>query len=599
MSEVDIIMATNNAEQYVAEQIESILWQDYTNWHLYILDDCSEDKTFEILKAYARKETRISVVSESADNAYTKTNFMHLLECSKAPYLMFCNQDGVWLPDKVQKTIGRMRQLEADGRGEDPLLVFSDMAIVDEELELVNPSFTRVAKLRPEQSELYQVVAMPIGACCTFMINRPLVKLMLEHAFVDDIDMPDWWATLCAAAFGSISYIDEPLSLFRMQSDGVIGVSSVLSTCSAPHNYCEKRSFRSVGQVCAFRNAYSEMLDAKDLDWLDAFICTASYDTSMGGSCSQKDTMLEAEKASNWPASGYSITTTASIEVACGIVTFEPNIERLHENLQSIASQVSRIYIYDNGSSNVDEIIRCLEEVRQVAVIPVLSSKNTGMSIALNSLSAMALRDGFQYILLLDQDSIATEDMVSNLVSQVGAKRAMVCPLLSDRNNEHLTLHGEVIRTIKRAATSGSLLYLPAFVDAGGYDERLFVDWVDFEFCDNLRNRGWQIVQTSNAVLIHEVGHQEPVFRGPGRDNEGTKHVNRMFYRTNHPAWRVEDRARSQVITMRKYLGTRIFLEEAYLFARMTVARCLVLEKRKLALAKAIARGVKRGLFES
>ena len=283
MTKIDIMMATHNGERYVAEQIESLLWQSFEDWHLYISDDCSEDRTLEILKAYARREPRITVVSGEVCYGSAKANFMHLLKLSKAPYAMFCDQDDVWLPDKIQKTIERMHELETARRENDPLLVLSDMAVVDEELRLTNLSFTKFSKLRPDHSALSQAIVLPLGAGCTFMMNKPLVRLSLEHADVDGMYMHDWWVTLCAATFGGISYIDEPLSLYRQHQDNTCGAPAYSPMRSVAQGEYVNGFLSNVNQARAFRDAYSEMLSPKDLNRLDAFIHAASSDSIAGG----------------------------------------------------------------------------------------------------------------------------------------------------------------------------------------------------------------------------------------------------------------------------------------------------------------------------
>ena len=98
-------------------------------------------------------------------------------------------------------------------------------------------------------------------------------------------------------------------------------------------------------------------------------------------------------------------------KVACGIVTYNPDLERLHENVQAIASQVDNIFVFDNASTNHAEISECLEEDYGVPVTLFRSPENRGMAVALNKLSKMALEGGYEYILLLDQDSVSTEGM--------------------------------------------------------------------------------------------------------------------------------------------------------------------------------------------
>ena len=95
-------MATYNGERFIAEQIESIQRQSYKNWRLLVSDDCSTDGTLDVVRRYAAEDGRIRIVSEGVKHGGAKENFFSLMTCSDAPYCMFCDQDDVWLPDKIR-----------------------------------------------------------------------------------------------------------------------------------------------------------------------------------------------------------------------------------------------------------------------------------------------------------------------------------------------------------------------------------------------------------------------------------------------------------------------------------------------------------------
>ena len=126
---IDILLATYNGEKYLKEQIDSILNQTYKNIRIIISDDCSTDKTREILQEYEKKDERISVYYQKQNLGCVK-NFDFLLQKVENKLYMLSDQDDIWLPEKIEKSVKTLEKENAD-------LVFCDLEIVDEELKTV------------------------------------------------------------------------------------------------------------------------------------------------------------------------------------------------------------------------------------------------------------------------------------------------------------------------------------------------------------------------------------------------------------------------------------------------------------------------------
>lgn len=263
---VDILMATYNGERFVGEQIESIQHQTYQNWRLLVSDDCSSDGTLDVVKAYAAKDSRISVVSEGVRHGGAKENFMSLLVKSCSPYAMFCDQDDVWFPRKIEASLSKLRGIEGF-RPNAPCLVFTDMQVVDSGLNVISPSFERDSNIDPSRTSFPQVLAQSLGAGCTMIFNRPLVELMTFSPAYDDMIMHDHWATIVAAAFGSIGYVDEPLSYYRQHGDNSIGAVSFSVFDWATHMRRIKDSYvDNLKQAVLFGSVYGALLSKPLLD---------------------------------------------------------------------------------------------------------------------------------------------------------------------------------------------------------------------------------------------------------------------------------------------------------------------------------------------
>ena len=106
---VHILLAAYNGERYIEDQIGSLMNQTADNWKLLVRDDCSHDNTVRIIEEYRRNHPeKIVFLGTDAHNRGVKNNFNFLLQASDSDYCMLCDQDDVWLPDKLEVTISRM-----------------------------------------------------------------------------------------------------------------------------------------------------------------------------------------------------------------------------------------------------------------------------------------------------------------------------------------------------------------------------------------------------------------------------------------------------------------------------------------------------------
>lgn len=214
-------MATYNGERYVDEQIESIQRQTYQDWRLLVSDDCSTDQTLAIVKSYAVKDPRISVVSEGVRHGGAKENFFSLMGYSTAPYFMFCDQDDVWLPEKIETEVMAL----ADAGSTVPSAVYTDMKVVDGELREIAPSFLDQERKRDIRGDLKRMLSISSVAGCTMLGNAALRDLV-NGTDCSDALMHDWWLSIVAASCGGMRYIDQPTVLYRQHGDNEVGAES-------------------------------------------------------------------------------------------------------------------------------------------------------------------------------------------------------------------------------------------------------------------------------------------------------------------------------------------------------------------------------------
>jgi len=221
---VDILLAVYNGEKYLEEQLASIAAQTYKNWRLVIRDDRSTDQSVAVAKAFQERhpEKQIEIYVNEHATGSAKGNFMKLLGDVSSEYVMFCDQDDVWLPQKVEKTLKAMRYTEKKLGTKIPVLVHSDLYVVDEQLQMISDSMQKYQKL-PVSAKVNQLLIQNMVTGCTVMINRSLFDMLKmadgEHAIV----MHDYWAALIAAVFGKIVFIKQPLIRYRQHGDNSVG----------------------------------------------------------------------------------------------------------------------------------------------------------------------------------------------------------------------------------------------------------------------------------------------------------------------------------------------------------------------------------------
>lgn len=226
LPEVEVLLATYNGARFLREQIDSILAQDYGNIRVLTRDDGSSDGTVEILAQYsARFPDRFRVMPVGVATGNPKNNFLLLMKAATADYICFSDQDDVWLPDKVSSTKQAMDQLESQWGAKLPLLVFTDLHLVDDKLRIVHESFWAYMNIDPGRiNRLSELMVQSVVTGCTAMLNRPLLELsvrMPEEAYMHDL-----WISWLASFMGKSSPVKAQTVLYRQHDRNVIGTGS-------------------------------------------------------------------------------------------------------------------------------------------------------------------------------------------------------------------------------------------------------------------------------------------------------------------------------------------------------------------------------------
>ncbi|NLB91382.1 MAG: glycosyltransferase family 2 protein, partial [Clostridiales bacterium] len=203
-----ILMATYHGEKYICRQLDSLLEQTYQDWHLWVQDDGSKDDTVSIVKAYiARYPNKITLVKDNPHPKGAATNFFSLLPYTTREYLFFCDQDDVWKKEKIAETINCFTQQERlHGKGF-PMLIHTDLRVVDEQGKEIASSFMQYQGLKPQAASLGQLLCQNNITGCTVAVNRALLTAIGKDRIPEGLLMHDWWLGIGAAALGKVHFL--------------------------------------------------------------------------------------------------------------------------------------------------------------------------------------------------------------------------------------------------------------------------------------------------------------------------------------------------------------------------------------------------------
>ena len=197
------------------------------------------------------------------------------------------------------------------------------------------------------------------------------------------------------------------------------------------------------------------------------------------------------------------------MKFAAGIVTYNPEINCLQDNIEAIKKQISIIYIIDNDSNNIHEIETLVSNNVKCKLIKLNSNK--GIAKALNIICQNAYDDGYEWVLTLDQDSVCPSNMIEEYKKYLELEKcAMLTASIFDRSRNLITTSMEKKYVlVDKCITSGTLMNLNAWKEIGGFDEYIFIDGVDFDICYRINKAKYKIYRINSVILSHEIGKSE------------------------------------------------------------------------------------------
>lgn len=290
------------------------------------------------------------------------------------------------------------------------------------------------------------------------------------------------------------------------------------------------------------------------------------------------------------------------LKINCaGIVTYNPVISVLKRNIDAIYKNTDQIVIADNNSNNIKEIVMLITNYEKVKLLEL--EKNYGIAYALNKIVEEAKNKGFDWVMLLDQDSECDKNIFIKynnfLLEHYNKKIALLTPYIIDINkmtiDDYSLLKLPEYSKVSFAITSASLINIDIYEKIGKFDNQLFIDCVDMDYSKRLELNGYEQIRINNTYLLQQVGNAEKTkILRIHKDNAGNVTI-MPYYRTNHSLMRQYYIARNNIIMIKRYfVGIEKIKQSIFVFFYLFTK--LFVEKDKIKLTKTIGKGVVDGI---
>lgn len=216
---IDILMATYNGEKYLVEQLDSIINQTYRNWNLLIRDDNSTDKTLEIIQNYHKKDKRIKILKDNKGNLGIVRNFEELLKSSESEFIMFSDQDDIWVKNKLDMYLKMIEKIKNKG-----FMIHSDAILFDKNKSNILKD-TFISK-KAINKGLENVFFNYFVQGATILISKEIKNFILP--FPKEVYLHDRYIHLISELFFERIFVNKALIYYRQHGDNQIGAKNTI-----------------------------------------------------------------------------------------------------------------------------------------------------------------------------------------------------------------------------------------------------------------------------------------------------------------------------------------------------------------------------------
>jgi rhamnosyltransferase len=290
------------------------------------------------------------------------------------------------------------------------------------------------------------------------------------------------------------------------------------------------------------------------------------------------------------------------MRILAGMILYNPDINRLEKAIESIIYQVDGFILFNNQSKNTSQIEKIIQKYSEILLIN--SSENVGVATGLNTIIDRGVKESFDWFLALDQDSISPCDIVRQFMQYVQIRNvAIICPQVVDKRQMYKYYFEETkrkgITEVSQCITAGSMINIQICKNIGKFEDRLFIDFVDFEFCKRIVLNNYKIIRVNSVILDQELGdivhskHYDLFIKLGKKFN--SRLLMRMAIRRSFPPFRRFYVARNHTYYLRKYK------KYCHVYKELGASICALIKllifcPHKIKLIIATIRGVKEGL---
>lgn len=271
-------------------------------------------------------------------------------------------------------------------------------------------------------------------------------------------------------------------------------------------------------------------------------------------------------------------------KVFAGIVLYNPEVQLLVQELNSLQKMNLSVILVDNSSANRDDLHTIVARFSSIIVEIIWNVSNMGIAKAHNQILERCSQHGANWVITLDQDSVIPENLLSEYCKHVNDNIGIISPVINYLNvKKKEAVQLPIFYEKNWVIASASMINVKVWEKVGGFDEQMFIDLVDRDFCIRVRNAGYKIIAIRNVILEHNLG--SPVVK---------KILFHEFRTTNHNEIRKYYKVRNYIYLVRK---KEVAFGDALLHIFQIMTETLFLEEKKLKKMKSIICGIRDGFL--
>lgn len=281
------------------------------------------------------------------------------------------------------------------------------------------------------------------------------------------------------------------------------------------------------------------------------------------------------------------------MKLCIGVVLYNPDIIQLKVNMEQLNSLGTAVVYFDNGSSNIADIRNVLKNTS----FPLIEAKiNLGIATALNELMKYAKSNEIDWVLSMDQDATVSDNTITEYLkyiedSEIGIMCPKIIKLGVDVNNKKSKI--DKVKQVEKCPTSGTFLRTSVWEEVGGYDDDLFIDYVDYDMCIKVRVAGYKILRISEAKLFQNLGAVTKISSIYLLGNLlNSNRIKKAAYTFNHSPKRNYFFVRNGIFIIKKY-KKNINVRHEYFFIIKWELKKLLFESNRIEQFKSIRSGIK------